>query len=332
VVSLLRSHRGRHGTIECTVLTNGTLVADADIDFLAHHDVNLQVSFDGVETAQARRAPATHGRILRRLEGAIERQATWARGHLSVAMTTQAATVGTLSRSVRLLLSAGVQDIRLGPLTTHDPGWVRSVAGQLEEQVDRLTTDSRRHWERTGEVPVDFLSPNRRRRRSPGGRPPGAVCAVASPESVTIDPDGRAWACPAFAGSVQSLAVQDAEVWGHLDLGSVLAPGFRRALAQLPRQAGRLPLLKDKERKVSARGSCVDCPVFAQCMTCPASAVHAPGNRDPHRIPDHQCDFQLVTLQARRRFLAQIDASFAPPFFSQAPLAPSRRRHPRGQL
>ena len=328
VVSLLRSRREAHRPIDCTVLTNGTLATDADIDFLARHDVSLQVSFDGVESAQAHRSPGTHRTILQRLEGAIERRATWAQGHLSVAMIVQAATVSTLSRSVRQLLSVGVRDIRIGPLTTHDPGWVRSVGTQLQEQVQQVATDSRRHWERTGRVPVGFLAPTPRGRRPPGRRPPGALCAVASPESVTVDPDGRAWACPPFTGSVQELSAQAHDACEHLDLGSVLAPAFRRRLAHLPRQAGGVALLEDKQRKVSVRGSCADCPVFGQCTVCPASTVHIPANRDPDRIPDHQCDFQFVTLQARGRFLAQIESPFAPPFFTQPPLAPAESAAP----
>jgi hypothetical protein len=39
---------------------------------------------------------------------------------------------------------------------------------------------------------------------------------------------------------------------------------------------------------------------------CPVSTAFVPANRDPHWVPDNQCDFQQVTLLARRRFQDRI--------------------------
>ena len=46
---------------------------------------------------------------------------------------------------------------------------------------------------------------------------------------------------------------------------------------------------------------------LTECMVCPVSIGHIPGNRDPHRVPDFPCAFNLVMLGARDRFQAAID-------------------------
>lgn len=304
VVGAIRERPEPAGPVECSALTNGTLITDDDLDFLARHDVALQVSFDGVPAAQARRAPRTHDKVLSLLERTLARQPAWARRRLSVAMIVQAATVSTLARSVRGLLSLGVGKIILGPLMTHDPGWRRATLRQLEGQVEEIVTASRRLRAHTGTVPVSFLQSNRGA-SAPVTRVPGAFCSVSSSESVTVDPDGHAWGCPSFTGSVQRLPPLGRAAAERLDLGDVVESGFRNRLARLPRRAGLLPLLRDRHKKWTWRGRCRDCSLFQQCLVCPVTTAHAPGNRDPHRIPAHQCDFQFVTLAARRDFLGQ---------------------------
>jgi len=304
VVSAIRERPEAAGPIECSALTNGTLVTDGDIDFLARQDVALQVSFDGTPSAQTRRAPRTHGKVLLLLERALALQPTWARRRLSVAMIVQATTVPMLARSVRGLLSLGVSNIVMSPLMTHDPGWTRATLRLLEGQVDEIVSASRRLRAHTGTVPVSFLRSGRGA-SAPVTRIPGAFCSVSSPESVAVDPNGHAWGCPSFAGSVQRLPPLGRAAAKGLDLGGVLEPGFRSRLARLPRRAGQLPLLRDRHKKRTWRGRCRDCPLFEHCLVCPVTAAHAPGNRDPHKIPAHQCDFQFVTLAARRAFLRQ---------------------------
>lgn len=324
VVSAIREGPQTSQPIACTVITNGTLVRDADLDFLAEHDVKLQVSFDGAASAQARRGPGTYETVIRLLHQALGRQSDWARDGLSVAMIVQAATVPTLARSVSLLLSVGIREILISPLMTADPGWRRSTREQLEEQVERVVTASHRVWERTGDVPVSFLQSGRRPSRPTRKRTAGALCFASSPESVAVDPDGRAWGCPAFMASVQRLPTLGRRIAEKLELGDVHAPAFSERLTGLPRTAGHLPLLGERAKKWSWRGPCRDCAFFEECFVCPATTTHIPGNRDPHRMPDHHCDFQFTTSKARRRFLGQTGPNWllAPDWMGRSTEAP----------
>jgi sulfatase maturation enzyme AslB (radical SAM superfamily) len=300
VIRYARDHEALTGRVECAVLTNGTLVTDEDLDFLAAHDVELQLSFDGVESAQAHRAPGTFARLDGLIARARKRQRNWASHRLSVAMMLQGSTVSTLAESIRYLLGVGVSEIGVEPLATHDPGWTPLSGGRLATQVDAVVRDSLDHWERTGEIPVTFLRLSARRRETAGPR--AFVCAAPSGRNVAVDPSGRAWGCPSFVPGLQRLPPLGEEAAAGLHLGDVRHPDFRQRLAELPRRAGTVPLLLARAKGRSVSGRCGDCPHAEQCLVCPAATCFIPGNRDPHRIPDNQCDFQRLTLEARQRF------------------------------
>lgn len=160
------------------------------------------------------------------------------------------------------------------------------------------------HWERTGEIPVTFLRPSARRRETVGPR--AFVCAAPAGRNVAVDPTGRAWGCPSFVPGFQRLPPLGEEAAAGLHLGDVRHPDFRQRLAELPRRAGTVPLLVTREERRSLSGRCVDCPHAEQCLVCPAATCFIPGNRDPHRIPDNQCDFQRLILEARQRFQQRV--------------------------
>jgi sulfatase maturation enzyme AslB (radical SAM superfamily) len=312
-IGIARVHAAASGPIECAVLTNGTLITDADIDLLAVNDVGLQVSLDGLESSQELRAPGSFQGVDRFLDRSLRRQAGWARRRLAVAVTLQAVAVPVLAQSICHLLNKGTRDIRVEPLTTHDAQWTEVTRRQLAEQVDQVADLSLKLWEETGEVPVGFL------RQGESVRPgetasdprPGArdlVCTAPLGQGFLVDPDGHAWCCTPFAASLQLLPPLGRAAASSLDLGDVRDSRFWRRLAELPRGARSQALFTNREEKWSSRGRCRDCAQAAECRVCPGSTTHIPGNRDPHRIPDNQCDFQRVTIAARRRFQEQVAA------------------------
>jgi len=145
-----------------------------------------------------------------------------------------------------------------------------------------------------------------RRNESDADRSSPFVCGAPTGRNVTVDPRGRAWACPSFVPSVQRLPPLGEETAAALHLGDVRHPDFSQRLADLPRRSGAMPLLRLSPGRRSARGRCGDCPHSVDCLVCPLATCFVPGNRDPHWIPDHQCDFQWITLEARRRFQERI--------------------------
>jgi sulfatase maturation enzyme AslB (radical SAM superfamily) len=306
VVSSIRKRDSGSDPIECTILTNGTLVNEDDLDFLVAHDVELQVSFDGGGSAAEPRGAGTNETVLHRLSAALERQPDWARTRLAVGMVVHTATLPSLAESVERLMAEGVSHIRAAPLLTHDPGWGETSFDQLEAQLARLVTTSVSRWRTTRQVPLELLRRSRRASDAPR-ETPGAPCRVASPQSFTVDPDGRAWGCPALAASLQTLPGLGRVASERLALGHVGDPGFRRRLERLPLVAGSLPLLANRTARWSSHGRCDSCEFSEQCSVCPAATVHIPGVLDPNRVPDHQCGFQRAVIAARQRFQDRVE-------------------------
>ena len=85
-------------------------------------------------------------------------------------------------------------------------------------------------------------------------------------------------------------------------MGSVHDPRFARRHAAFPEAARQARMFDHKEEKHSSYGRCGDCRYVDQCSLCPGSIAHVPGNKDPDRVPDFCCAFNLIYLKHRERF------------------------------
>ena len=298
-VAYLEGHRGPC-EVSYALTTNGTLLTRELLDFLVEHDFMIRLSFDGVAAAQDLRSSGTFA-ILDRLLDLLRRDhPAYLRDNVTVGMTLLASTTSHLAEGVRYLISKGVADIGLAPLAGWELEWHAATRAELQEQVDEVLQLSLDHWRRTGLVPVQFLSgaPVRDSR----GPVSDLMCGAVDGRAMVVDPDGQAWACPVFAASVRSLPPLGAEASRAFALGDVSAPALVRRLRGLPAKARALGIFTNKRGKRSSYGACARCRFVADCHVCPASICHIPGNRDPDLIPDFQCAFNQVTLEARQRF------------------------------
>lgn len=291
---------GDPAAAECSLTTNGTLLTAERLRFLLAHGVAVRVSCDGVEAAQRQRGAGTFRRLDRLLDRLRDEGAVSDPRRVQVLVTALPSTLPHLADGVRYLLAKGVAAIVVGPRFTADPGWTPACRAELERQVDRILDLSLAHFERTGSVPVRFLA------RAPlaDAHAPVAdhLCGATAASALTVDPGGRAWACPLFAASMQRLPPLSRAASRVLDLGPVASPAFRRRLASLPRRAGALRIFTARMAKRSSYGACAECRFVADCRICPAAICHLPGNRDPDLVPDFLCAFNRATLAARERF------------------------------
>jgi sulfatase maturation enzyme AslB (radical SAM superfamily) len=299
-VRFVEANRAPAASTAYAITTNGTLLTPEILDFLSMHRFSINISCDGVEAAQRLRGEGTFQVLDRLLDRIREGQPPDSAARVKILVTVVAATVPLLAESVRYLLGKGVRAIDVAPRLTFDPGWRASCRDELERQVDEIVRSSLEHWRRTGTVPVGFLA---------GARPAGAaapmgdlLCGVAAARSVTVDPAGRAWACPLFASSLQELTPLARRASRALDLGKISTPSFSRRLAGLPRRVSRLRLFTGRLAKRSSYGRCADCEVLPECHVCPGAISHDPRNGDPDLVPDFICAFNAVTAAARRRF------------------------------
>jgi len=286
------------------VVTNGTLLDDEALDFLVANGFDLQLSFDGVPAAQALRGEKTFELLDRLLDRMRDERPDYFRERLSIAMTLSARALPFFADSVDYFLGKGISEMLIGPVATHEPEWQAERIAELEAQFERVLASAKRHYRRTGEVPLTLF-----RRQGPADvHSPrrDEMCGAPSGTTMAIDVDGQVHGCVVFSESYQSFPSPFLrERVEALRLGDFRSPEFPELVAAFPQRARATGIFHDKSRKYSSHGRCGDCRFLASCTICPASIGKIPGNRDPDRVPDFGCAFNLVALACREKFPRQ---------------------------
>jgi len=301
-VEYVRSHpAGRE--VELAVTTNGTLLTPKLIEFLIAHDVELEISCDGVPEAQAARGAWTYAVLDKLLDDLVHTDPAFVGRRVHLGITLTSGNVGFLAASVGFLMTKGVAAIHVTPCVTRDDCWDSSSENILHKQATLIIDHSLNHWVDTGAAPVSFLAGV----IGPGsGETAGFPCNACTGQLLCVDPDGCPWTCPALSGSTRTLPPLAEEAARALDLG-------RRIDAQLPKRLQRLPkrastgaaFVSTADRRAPA-GPCGNCEHLAACHVCPA-ALEAPAlPTDSPLVPALHCAFNRITIEARGRFLEQL--------------------------
>jgi sulfatase maturation enzyme AslB (radical SAM superfamily) len=321
-VDFIRRHRSAETRIELSLTTNGTLLDAELLSFLFARGFSLRISCDGVRAAQDLRGPRTFA-ILDRLFHRLRREYPEELGHrVTAAVTVVAATIPYLAESVRYLVGTGVGKIAIGPRLTWDPDWTQGSRDELERQVAGVVELSAEHWRRTRLVPVGFLArPPLRERDAPVG---DVLCHAFAGSTLCVDPSGQLLVCPSFAGSFAALPPLARRVARTAGLGSLSDGTLMRRLATLPRRARASRVVSHALAKRSSYGSCAECRFLPDCLLCPASICHIPGNQDPDLVPDFICAFNQVTLAARESFDALTDGKVSEAWYGEMTAALAR--------
>jgi len=300
-VSYLGSAAPPGTTVNCSLTTNGTVVDDDLLAFLADHDVRLDLSFDGVPAAQDLRGAGTSPTLERLLERARRKHPEYFARRVVVRVVVHPVTLPYLAASVRHLMDRLVPHVGLSPAIGSGSGWGPECDTILRDQVSEIVADSLRHLDATGTVPVAFLG---------GGAvaPPTRVapprCPAVSGRCVCVDASGRAWGCPLFASSLRRLPPLAASAAAIVAFGSIHDRAIASRLAALPGRASDHPLFSGRARRCGSR-RCADCELSADCLICPAAICEQPPGVDLREVPESHCAFSRVTLDARRRFREQ---------------------------
>ena len=299
----LEERQGRDHRVELLTSTNGTLLDTDAVDFLAGHDIDTQISCDGVAAVQERRAPGTFDTVDRALAALCDRHPEFLRERCSVSITLGSHSVEHLAESFDYFLATGVGEVAVSPLVTHDPGWRPDDIAALADQVLAILKRSVDLFRTSGEVP---FSPFRLESDPEPGqrRASGAMCRVACTDRLAVDVDGSVYGCVMLAESYQRRL--DGPLARRLDamrLGDLRAPELGRRLGSYPDAVREAEIFDRKEDKHSSYGRCGDCRFVEVCSVCPVSILHIPGNADPDRVPDLPCAVNLVLLTCLEAFV-----------------------------
>lgn len=297
-ITYLRSAAPPGVAVDCSLATNGTLLDDDLLAFLADHDVAIDLSFDGVPAAQDLRGADTFPTLDRLLQKARRQHPQYFARRVAVRMVLHRSTLRHMAASVRHLMMRGVHRIAVAPCLTAIPGWEHADEDTLREEVDTIVADSLQHLKTSGTVAVSFLTGAG---HEPGGGGSGPRCAAVSGRCACVDASGQVWGCPLFARSLRRLPPLAESVADLVSLGSVHDPSLAAHLAALPERARCHPLFSTVSRRCGAR-RCRDCGDAADCSICPAAICACQQVADPSEVPAFHCAFNLLTLEARRCF------------------------------
>jgi sulfatase maturation enzyme AslB (radical SAM superfamily) len=285
------------GGIRYSITTNGTRLTAEVAAFLATHRFRTHLSFDGVPAAQDLRGKGTFTRLDSVLDRIRADHPSFFRDHLRIVLTLTLDNLPYLEQSVEYFLCRDVREIEISPLITHPGGPTEGLPARLERQFRGVFRASLEHHRCSGRVPVALLRRPYARRSTTTAS--DWLCGLARGEDLTVDVDGRVYACVLLARSYQTLASDflRREVAG-LCFGN-LARGQLRLEARSKSDVGEI--FRGRQRKHSSFRECADCEHLPDCRICPVSIGHIPGNEDPHRVPDLQCALNLVALRYRKR-------------------------------
>lgn len=298
-VEYIEAARPREQTVRYNIVTNGTLLREEQAAFLVEHGFDVQLSFDGVPSAQDLRGPGTFAILDALLDRLLEQHPAFVTEKLTVALTLLPSTIPSLADSIEYFLRKGVQEIAVSPALTHHP-WRYEMMAELDAQFARIFRTSLRRYRRTGEVPFQLF----RRERNSAERPQSvSMCGVAQGETPAVDVDGQVHGCLMFVDSYQKFPTKFLRTrLEAMRMGDLRDPQLPERLAAYPAAAAAAGIFHDKQDKYSSYGRCGECRYLGTCGVCPVSIGHQPGNTDPNRIPDFQCAYNLVSLEYRDRF------------------------------
>ncbi|MGD8414206.1 MAG: hypothetical protein PVF33_08230, partial [Candidatus Latescibacterota bacterium] len=284
-----------------SVLTNGTLLDDAAISFLAHHDAEIQISFDGLPESQNLRSPGSFSQLDRRLDRLRASRPDYHQRRLSTAAVVSPKTLPNLSRSIEYFLAKDVPKIQLVPDFTVTDSWRPKDIDRLDAAFAEVYELSRRHYEQTGGVPLRmFQTPPIEPPAKPHGR---SLCGIMRGEKPAVDTDGQVFGCGAVVTSFLDLPAEPVNTgFEMVRLGHIADPELPGRLAHYRRITRPVGLFDHKERNWSSYGRCRDCKYLYNCSVCPVSIGYVPDNDDMNRVPDFVCAFNLVSLEYRERF------------------------------
>jgi len=287
--------------VRYVIITNGTFLDDSVADFLAFHDFEVRLSFDGVPAAMRLRGRGTFEQLDGLLDRLRDRHPRFYRRNLSINLTMAIPAMGHLADSIAYFLRKRVREVAISMVETQASLWKRPMIDALDRQFARIHRMCVRHYLRTGETPLQNLVRNApATEHAPRDR---AMCGVGQGEVLALDVDGKVYGCATFAESFQTFRSDFLKSrLETMRLGNPRERGFRKRLAMYPQAVAEARIFDAKQDKHSSYGRCGECRFLETCQVCPMSIGYLPGNTDPDRIPDHLCAFNLISLKYREKF------------------------------
>ena len=273
--------------VRFSITTNGSLLTEDMIRFLAENSFYAVLSFDSL-AQEIHRKKHSFAKIVRVLESLLNEP----RIDLDVNCVFTPSSVRYLADSIHYLMNKGAPKIQYN-LSALVP-WDRESLKILENQLGRLAEISADHYERSGSIPVENFAV----------RGKSIFRCTAGQDRLAITPEGEVWGCDLFAewARVDQQSKQNADpsrfFFGKLHdfvaNGGLLDPEISQSYQEL-----------STDNYSTAKTQCFLCGFLSECRICPMEAVFA--GAPLGTVPEFLCEVQKIKIIARRSFISMIE-------------------------
>ena len=281
VVSFLKDNaKKQNQTGHYSLTTNGSLLTDEIIQFLAEHKFSVELSFDGLAQDVSRQKGSEE-----KLVPIIKELLNQPNIDLEINSVFSPDTVSYLSDSIQYTMDLNVPHIRCSLSTTET--WNPAALKKLESEMARLREIIIEHSKRKGHVPVVNFRDRQRK---------GIFHCAAGKDRLTISPDGGVWGCFLFADyfkGKENTAEYSKYFFGNLgdfiDNHEHIYPGISSNYAELKMDNFR-----------TSKTECFLCKEYKNCAVCPINA--ALSGTPIGQIPDHICEIHKIMIREKKLF------------------------------
>ncbi len=272
--------RGGDG-IRFSVTTNGSLLNEAILEFLAHHEFSVELSFDGLAQDISRKKGSS-----RFLLSVIPRILSEPRLSLETNSVFSSETVGYLSESIKLLVRLGVPKLDIN--FAHTSPWTSATLDRLEEEIALVGEFFLARFEDLRDVPwSDFCAASGK----------AVHCCPAGVDRMAVSAQGEIWGCAIFPHYLRdrygSSPCQE-YCFGDID---TFAGNPREVYA---RRIGLYSGLR-MDRFSTSETLCSMCDEMKSCWICPLAAGLTTG--EIGGIAAASCQRARILRKGKQRFL-----------------------------
>lgn len=269
--------------IRFSLTTNGSLLSEEILRFLAEHEFSLVLSFDGLAQDLSRKKGSFDP-----LASVIPRILAAPRISLETNSVFSSATVGYLSESVEYLVRLGVPKLDVN--FAHAPPWTSADLLRLEEEIARVGEYFLSQYHDLRDIPwADFYQETKKAvYQCPAGR-----------DRMALSAQGTLWGCAIFPHYLtEKYGAAGCQEYCFGDVDSFIK-NPRRIYDQKIAAYSDLRM----DRFSTPDRSCLMCDEIEQCWICPLGAGQMTG--EIGKIAAGSCQRARIRREGKRRFLEQ---------------------------
>ena len=285
VAYIQKKNKNKRRKIEYSLTTNGFLMNDEILEFLARNKFSLMLSYDGLAQDLSREKGSSQKIIslINKINGCE-----------GIDFMTNSvfipATVNLFSKSIQHIIELGVPEVLFG--LSNVPPWDSSSLLRLEKEMSRLREFSLSFFDQTGKIPIS----NFRRSDSKG-----MFGCNAGKDRMTIAPDETLWGCYIYAdyfNGKKGTSEYEDYCFGTLD--SFIDNHECFYPETLTNYSGLL-----MGCFYTPETCCMICDNLKECVVCPAEAAYSSSKIG--KIPTWTCKIRKIIMKERRLFWEELE-------------------------